>query len=74
MAVIGAQHLARMQQEYAMADAGELLLHREAFHHRLVRQRAFQQHMQGRNIPGAIVQGEELAVGCVLRTRSERTL
>ena len=59
MAGIGAQHLAGMQQEYARADAGKFLFDQEAFHHRLVHQRMFQQGVQGRNVPAALVQGEQ---------------
>ena len=59
MAGIGAQHLAGMQQEFARADAGKFLLDQKAFHHRLVHQRTFQQGVQRRDIPAALVQGEQ---------------
>ena len=59
MAGIGAQHLAGMQQEFARADAGKFLFDQEAFHHRLVHQRTLQQGVQRRNVPAALVQGEQ---------------
>ena len=55
-----------MQQEDAVADAGKILFDQEAFHHGLVDQRLFQQQMQRRNIPAALVQREELLAGRVV--------
>ena len=66
VAVIGAQHLAGMQQEDALSDARKFLRDQKSFHHRLVHQGTLQQVVQGRNIPGAVVQREQRLVGRVL--------